>query len=114
MRSTAGPTTRRRHKKVLKKAKGYQWGRKNIYSVARRAVMKAGLYAYQSRRLRKRDFRKLWISRLSAALQPFGIKYSEFIYKLTRKRVELDRKILSNLAIQKPEVFKTIVEFIKG
>lgn len=113
MRATAGPTTRRRHKKVIKQAKGYRWGRKNVYSIARRAVMKAGLYAYEHRRLRKREFRSLWISRLSAALLPFGIKYSEFIYRLTRKRVELDRKILSNLAIEKPEVFKEIVEFVK-
>lgn len=113
MRATPGPTTRRRHKKVLRKAKGFKWGRKNVYSIARRAVMKAGEYAYVSRRLRKRDFRRLWISRLSAALLPFNMKYSEFIYKLTRKRVELDRKILSNLAIQEPKIFEKIVEFVK-
>ncbi len=113
MRSVAGPTTRRRHKKVLKQAKGFQWGRKKVYSIARRAVMKAGLNAYESRRLKKRDFRSLWITRLSAALKPFGMKYSEFIYALTRKRVELDRKILSNLAIEQPGVFKAVVEFVK-
>lgn len=113
MRATAGPTTRHRHKKIMKRAKGYRWGRKNVYSLARRAVMKAGLYAYESRRQKKRNFRRLWIARLSAALRPYGMKYSEFIYRLTRKRVELDRKILSNLAISDPEIFKAIVEFAK-
>lgn len=113
MRSTAGPVTRRRHKKIIKKAKGYRWGRKNIWSLARRAVMKAGLHAYRNRKERKREFRRLWIARLNAAVAPFGMKYSEFINKLTRSRVELDRKILSNLAIQQPEVFKDIVESVK-
>lgn len=113
MRSTAGPVTRRRHKKIIKKAKGYRWGRKNIWSLARRAVMKAGLHAYRNRKERKREFRRLWIARLNAAVTPFGMKYSEFINKLTRSRVELDRKILSNLAIQQPEVFKDIVESVK-
>lgn len=113
MRITAGYTTRRRHKKIIKKAKGYRWGRKNVYSIARRAVMKAGLHAYRNRKEKKRLFRRLWITRLNAALAPYDMKYSEFIYRLTRKRVELNRLILSNLAIEKPEVFKKIVEFVK-
>lgn len=113
MRSTPGYTTRRRHKKILKQAKGYMWGRKKVYSLAKRAVMKAGLHAYESRRLKKRDMRSLWIARLSAALRPLSMKYSEFIYRLTRKRVTLDRKILSNLAIEQPEVFQKIVDFAK-
>lgn len=114
MRAVPGPTTRRRHKKVIKLAKGYKWGRKNIYSIARRAVMKAGLNAYIGRKQKKRAFRSLWISRLNAAVKPHGMKYSEFIYKLTRKRVEIDRKMLSNLAIQDPEVFKEIVELARS
>lgn len=114
MRAVAGPTTRRRHKKIIKRAKSYKWGRKNIYSLAKRAVMKAGLHAYIGRKQKKRSFRSLWIARLSAALKPHGLKYSEFIYKLTRKRVEVDRKMLSNLAIEDPEVFKKIVELAKS
>lgn len=114
MRATAGSTTRRRHKKIIGRAKSYKWGRKNVYSIARRAVMKAGLNAYIGRKQKKRAFRSLWIARLSAALKPYGLKYSEFIYKLTRKRIEIDRKMLSNLAIQEPEVFKEIVELVKS
>lgn len=105
--------TKKRHKKILKQAKGYRDKRHNVYSLAKRAVMIAGKNAYIGRKLKKRDFRSLWIARLSAALLPFGISYSRFIYKLSRKRVLLNRKMLSELAIHRPEVFEEVVKMVK-
>lgn len=112
MRIKGGIATKRRHRKILKLAKGYRDKRSNVYSLAKRAVMMAGKNAYISRKIRKRDYRRLWISRLNAALQQHGIQYSRFIYKLTRKRVELNRKMLSELAIREPKVFEEVVKFI--
>ncbi|PIQ78364.1 50S ribosomal protein L20 [Candidatus Peregrinibacteria bacterium CG11_big_fil_rev_8_21_14_0_20_46_8] len=114
MRVKGGVTTRRRHKKVLKRTKGYRDGRKNQYRVAKQALMKADSYAFVSRKIRKRDFRSLWITRLNAALQPFEIQYSRFIYAASRKRVLINRKMLSELAITEPKAFEEVVKFVKA
>jgi large subunit ribosomal protein L20 len=114
MRVTAGPVTRRRHKKILQQAKGYRWGRKNLYRRAKQAVLRAGVHEYIGRKQKKRTFRRLWITRLSGAVRAEGMKYSEFMNGITRKRVEVDRKMLSNLAIEEPTVFKEVLELVKG
>ncbi len=110
MRVTNSPATRRRHKKILKMAKGYRWGRSKLFRLAKNAVMKAGQHAYAHRRTKKRDFRKLWITRISAALKEQGYNYSRFQHGLTSNMIILNRKVLSNLAVEHPEIFKTVVE----
>lgn len=112
MRIKGGVMTKKRHKKILKKASGYRDKRHNVYSLARRAVMMAGKQAYVGRKIKKRDYRALWIARLNAALKVHGVQYSRFIYKLTRKRVLLNRKMLSELAIGEPNVFESVVKFV--
>jgi len=94
-----GVTARARHKKILVQAKGYRGRRKNVYRVAKQAVMKAGQYAYRDRRQRKRQFRSLWIVRINAAAREFGLKYSTFMNGLKKANIEVDRKVLSDLAI---------------
>lgn len=106
--------TRKRHKKIIKLAKGYKDKRHNVYNLARRAVFMAGKNAYVGRKLKKRDFRTLWIARLNAALKLHGLSYSRFIYALTRKRVALNRKMLSELAIREPKTFEEVVNFVKA
>lgn len=112
MRIKGGIVTKRRHKKILKLAKGYRDKRSNVWSFAKRAVMMAGKNAYIGRKIKKRDFRALWINRLNAALRQHNIAYSRFIYKLTRKQVGLNRKMLSELAIHQPKVFEEVVKFV--
>lgn len=114
MRVKGGIVTKRRHKKILKQAKGYGDKRSNVWSLAKRAVMMAGKQAYVGRKLKKREYRSLWIGRLNAALKASGVSYSRFIYALTRKQVGLNRKILSELAIREPKVFDDVVKFVKG
>jgi len=114
MRVKGGVTTHRKHKKILDRTKGFRDKRKNTYRLAKQAFMKAEKYAFVSRKLRKRDFRSLWISRLSAALKPFEIQYSRFIYAASRKRVLLNRKILSELAINDQAAFEDVVKFVKA
>ena len=112
MRVKGGVMTKKRHKSILKQAKGFKDKRHNVYSLARRAVMMAGKNAYVGRKVKKRDFRTLWIARLNAALKPFNISYSKFIYKLTRKQVGINRKMLSELAISQPTVFEEVVKVV--
>lgn len=102
----------KKHRKILKMAKGYRMSRHKQFKKAMEAVLHAGEYAFAGRKRKKRDFRRLWIIRLNAALRSLGIKYSQFIKKLKDKKVEIDRKILANLAKDKPEIFKKIVEKI--
>ncbi len=109
-----GVTTKKTHKKVLKQAKGYKLGRKKLIKQAREAVYKAGEYAYKHRKTKKRDMRRLWIIRINAGCHANGIKYSVFIKKLSDKKIELDRKILADLAMNEPEEFKKIVEKVKN
>ncbi len=94
-----GVTARARHKKVLALAKGYRGRRKNVYRVAKQAVMKAGQYAYRDRRQRKRQFRALWIARINAAAREVGLKYSTFMNGLKKAQIEVDRKVLADLAV---------------
>ena len=105
---------KRRHKSVLKLAKGYRHGRKNVYRQAKQAVDKAAENAYIGRKLKKRYFRSLWIARLNAALKSHGIKYSQFIADLKKNDINKNRKELSELAAQKPEEFAKIVEKSKA
>jgi len=110
MRIKRGVASRRRHKKILKLAKGYRWGRSNVFRHAKNAVMKAGLNAYKDRRTKKRNYRALWILRISAAVKELGYNYSRFQFALTKNMVILNRKVLSNLAVTNPEIFKDVVE----
>ena len=109
-----GVTAHARHRKVLKKAKGYYGRRKNTIRVAKQAVEKANQYAYRDRKRRKRTFRALWIQRLNAAVRPFGLTYSRFIDGLGKAGLLVDRKVLSDLAIHEPAAFAAIVEKAKG
>ncbi|MFA6023979.1 MAG: 50S ribosomal protein L20 [Candidatus Gracilibacteria bacterium] len=108
-----GTVQRRRHNKILKAAKGFRGVSGRLYTHAKRRVMKAGMHAYSHRRTKKRDFRSLWIARLNAAVRPFGISYSQFMYKLSLKQIALDRKTLSEMAIHEPAVFEKLVEEAK-
>jgi large subunit ribosomal protein L20 len=110
MRVKRGVVTKRRHNKVLSLAKGYRWGRKNVFKLAKNAVMKAGINAYRDRRRKKRDFRRLWITRISAALQGMQKRYSEFMLKMTEKKIILNRKVLADIAAREPQAFAKIVE----
>lgn len=105
-----GVTARARHKKVLEQAKGYRGRRKNVYRIAVEAVMKAGQYAYRDRRQRKRQFRALWIARINAAAREHGLAYSQFMLGLKRAAVELDRKVLADLAVKDKAAFARIAE----
>ncbi len=109
-RTKGGPKTRRRHKKLIKLAKGYWGQRKNCFRRVRETVERALCYAYRDRRQRKRDFRRLWQVRINAAARIHGLNYSRFMGGLKKAGVELDRKILANLAITEPEAFKKLVE----
>ena len=104
-----GVTAGRRHKKVLGKAKGYYNARRKVYRTAKQAVIKAGQYAYAGRRLKKRDFRSLWIVRISAAARLNGLSYSQFMHGLKLAGVELDRKALADLAVHEPAAFAALV-----
>ena len=112
-RSTNAVASRARRKKVLKMAKGYFGARKNVYTVAKNAVEKGLQYAYIGRKLRKRQFRSLWIMRINAAARQHGMSYSKFMGKLSKSGIELNRKVLADLAMNHPEAFKAVVEKIK-
>jgi large subunit ribosomal protein L20 len=109
-----GVTARARHKKTLKAAKGYYGRRKNIYRAAIQAVEKAGQYAYRDRRRKKRNFRSLWIQRINAATRELGLTYGRFIDGLGKAGIEVDRKILADLAVREPQAFATLVEKAKA
>jgi large subunit ribosomal protein L20 len=110
MRVTTGTVRRRRHKKILNLAKGYRGMRNSTFKMANQAVMKAGQHAYIDRKKKKRVFRALWITRLNAAVREHGVSYSRFIKGLTDKKIALNRKVLSELAIHEPKVFEKIVK----
>ena len=105
-----GVTARARHKKVLVQAKGYRGRRKNVYRIAKQAVMKAGQYAYRDRRQRKRQFRTLWIARINAAARELGLTYSVFMNGLKKAAIEIDRKVLADLAVFDKPAFAAIAE----
>lgn len=104
---------RKRHKKILKLAKGYRGNRSKQFCAAKNAVAKAGVRSYTHRKLRRREFRAIWITRINAALKPYGINYSRFINAMALKKVVIDRKILAELAVNKPETFGKIVEAVR-
>ncbi len=105
-----GVTTHARHKKVIKQAKGYQGRGRNVYRVAIERVEKALQYAYRDRRVRKRNFRALWIQRINAGAREHGLTYSQLMNGLKKAGVELDRKVLSDLAVREPAAFKSLVD----
>lgn len=109
-----GVTAHARHKKILKLAKGYRGRRKNVYRIAKQAVMKAGQYAYRDRRTRKRVFRQLWIARINAASRELGVTYSRFMAGLRKADIALDRKVLADMAVNDPAAFGSIVEKVKA
>jgi large subunit ribosomal protein L20 len=113
VRVKTGPTRRRRHKKVLAQTKGYRKTKSKLYKVAHEAMLHAGQYAFAGRKLKKRDTRRLWIIRINAGLSELGISYSKFIASLKKAKIELDRKILADLAVSDPNTFKKIVETAK-
>jgi large subunit ribosomal protein L20 len=112
-RATNNPAAKRRHKKVLKAAKGNYGGRSKLYRTAKETVQKGLTYAYRDRRARKRDFRKLWIIRINAAVRLYGLSYSRFIDGLNKAGIKLDRKVLADMAARDSEGFKKIVETVK-
>jgi large subunit ribosomal protein L20 len=109
-----GTTARARHKKVLKQSKGFRGRRGNVYRVAKQAVMKAGQYAYRDRRNRKRTFRALWITRINAAVRELGMTYSAFMSGLKRANIEIDRKVLADLAVMDKAAFAKIASQVKA
>ncbi|RIV47472.1 MULTISPECIES: 50S ribosomal protein L20 [Flagellimonas] len=112
-RSVNSVASRARRKKVMKQAKGYFGRRKNVWTVAKNAVEKAMLYAYRDRKTKKRNFRSLWITRINAGARMHGMSYSQFMGKVKSNGIELNRKVLADLAMNHPDAFKAIVERVK-
>jgi large subunit ribosomal protein L20 len=113
MRTRKGAARRKAKRRLFREAKGYRGGRKNLLRTVKEAVVRAGAFAYRDRRVRKREFRKLWIIRINAAARERGLRYGEFMHGLKKAGIELDRKSLSELAIQDPAAFDKIVEEVK-
>ena len=109
-----GVTARARHKKILALAKGYRGRRKNVFRIAKQAVMKAGQYSYRDRRTRKRVFRALWIARINAAARGLGLTYSKFMAGMKKASIDIDRKMLAELAVNDPAAFGSIVAKVKA
>ncbi|HIC82581.1 MAG TPA: 50S ribosomal protein L20 [Kiloniellaceae bacterium] len=109
-----GVTTHARHKKVIKRAKGYRSRGKNVFTVAIERVEKGMQYAYRDRRVKKRNFRSLWIQRINAGARQHGLTYSQFMNGIKEAGIELDRKVLSDLAVREPEAFKSLVDQAKA
>ena len=112
-RSTNAVASRKRRKKILKETKGYFLSRRNVFSVAKNAYEKALKYAYRDRRKKKANFRALWIQRINAGVRQYGMSYSEFIGKLKKKGIEINRKVLADLAMNNSEAFESIVKSVK-
>jgi large subunit ribosomal protein L20 len=112
-RSVNAVASRRRRKKILKLARGYWGSRSKVYTIAKNTVEKGLQYAYRDRKVKKREFRALWIQRINAGTRQYGISYSQFIGKLAAKNIGLNRKVLADLAMNHPEAFKAIVDTVK-
>lgn len=112
-RANSSVPRHRRHRKIIKLAKGQFGARRKLYKTAKEAVERGWVYAYRDRRQKKRDFRKLWITRINAAVRQYGLSYSRFIHLLDEKGVGIDRKQLSEMAIHQPEAFAKLVESVK-
>src|SRR6476646_5840719 len=112
-RSKNSVASKARRKKILKQAKGYYGKRKNVLSVAKNVVEKGMTYMFVGRKLKKREYRSLWIARINAAVRAEGMTYSEFIHKLNEKGIDLDRKVLADLAMNNPETFRNLIAEVK-
>src|SRR5690349_19036414 len=112
-RSVNAVASKARRKKILKQAKGFYGKRKNVYTVAKNIVEKGMTYSYVGRKLKKREYRALWIARINAAVRAEGLTYSEFIHRINQKEIGLDRKVLADLAMNEPETFKKLVLSVK-
>ncbi len=113
VRIKTGVTRRRKHQRLLRKTKGYRGARSRRFKTAKEAHIRALQYAYAHRRLKKRQFRSLWIVRLNAALKPYGLNYSAFIRGLKQRGIELNRKVLAHIAVSEPELFQQVVQTIQ-
>ena len=113
MRTIKGAARNRAKKRLFKRAKGFRAGRGGLLRTVKESVVRAGAYAYRDRRVKKREFRKLWIIRINAAVRQRGLRYSQFIYGLDQANIRLDRKILADMAVNDPEAFDQIVEKVK-
>jgi len=113
MRTRKGSARRRARRRLLRRAKGYRGGRKNLIRTVKETLLRAGAYAYRDRKVRKREFRKLWIIRINAAVRQRGLRYSEFINGLKKAGIDLDRKTLSEMAVHDPEAFDSVVAQVK-
>jgi large subunit ribosomal protein L20 len=113
-RANSSVPRHRRHRKIIKQAKGYYGARSRTYKAAKDAVVRAGTYAYRDRRQRKRQFRRLWITRINAAARLNGISYSAFIAGLKNNGIELDRKVLADLAVREPDTFAELVKTVQN
>jgi large subunit ribosomal protein L20 len=114
MRTIKGAARRKAKRRLFKKAKGYRGGRSKLLRTVKESVVRAGAYAYRDRRVRKRDFRRLWIIRINAAVRQRGMRYSEFIAGLKKASIELDRKMLAEMAVNDPTGFDTVCEAVKA
>ena len=112
-RSVNAVASRARRKKILKQAKGFYGKRKNVYTVAKNVLEKGLTYSYVGRKLKKRNYRQLWIARINAAVRAEGLTYSEFIHKLSEKNIDLNRKVLADLAMNEPDTFKNLITTVK-
>jgi len=112
-RSVNSVASRSRRKKILKQTKGYWGARKNVWTIAKNTFEKGLTYAYKHRKLKKREMRGLWIQRINAAVRQYGLSYSQFINLLKKNNIDLNRKVLADLAMNQPEAFKSIVEKVK-
>ncbi len=113
-RAKSTVVSRRRRKKILRAAKGYRGGKGRLLKTAKESVERSMLYAYRDRRARKREFRKLWIARINAAVRPYGLNYSKFVRQLDKHHIKINRKILADLAIMDPVTFSNIVENVNN
>ena len=114
MRTTKGAARTRSKKRLFKKVKGFVGGRRKLLRTAKETLVRAGVYAFRDRRNRKREFRKLWIIRINAAVRQHGLRYSEFIAGLKKAEIELDRKILADMAVADPQGFEQVVALVKN
>lgn len=114
VRVKGGTVTRKKHKKVLKRTRGFRMTRHRLIKVAKDADLHAGQYAYVGRKLKKRDFRRLWITRISGRVKNLGLSYNKFTHKLKKANIELDRKILADLVVNDSKVFQKIVDKVKN
>ena len=114
MRTTYGKARHRKKNRLFQRVKGYYGGRNHLWRMAKETLIRAGVYAFRDRRARKRDFRRLWIIRINAAVRMHGLRYSEFIHGLLKAQIGLDRKILAEMAVNDPPAFEAIIQKVKG